>query len=287
MTGSAPTDPPTDPPTDGLDLVALRRDVVTAAREAGELLLEGFRGAGRVRAKGAGGDLVTEYDERAEAMLRDRLGALLPGATFVGEEGGGQAGEGLCWYVDPIDGTGNFAHGHPWFCVSIGLWRGDAPLVGVVHAPAMGLTVDGHRGGGVRREGAPARVSTTAKLEDALLATGFPHDRATRPDNNYRAYVALDASTHGVRRCASAALELAVVADGGYDGFWDLSLAPWDVAAAVLLVEEAGGRVTDLAGEPLRLRPRVEILATNGLLHDPLRHALAHARALPPIHEVP
>lgn len=257
------------------------------AHEAGALLLEGFRGEYAAREKGAGGDMVTEYDERCEALLRDRLGEVLPEATFVGEEGGGEAGQGLCWYVDPIDGTNNFAHGHPWFSVSIGLWDGATPLFGVVHAPAMGLTIDGHRGGGVTRNGRLARVSRTEELSRALLATGFGHDRATNPDNNYRAYVTLDAQTHGVRRCASAALELALVADGGYDGFWDRGLAPWDLAAAVLLVEEAGGRVSKLDGGPFALEPKAEILATNGVLHPPLAHALAHARALPPIHEVP
>ena len=231
--------------------------------------------------------MVTEYDERCEALLRDQLAAVLPEATFVGEEGGGEAGEGLCWYVDPIDGTNNFAHGHPWFSVSIGLWEGETPLLGVVHAPAMGLTVDGHRGGGVTRNRRAASVSGTEELSRALLATGFPHDRAENPDNNYRAYVTLDAQTHGVRRCASAALELALVADGGYDGFWDRGLAPWDLAAAVLLVEEAGGRVSRLDRSPFALAPKSEILATNGHLHDSLAHALAHARALPPIHEVP
>ena len=116
----------------------------------------------------------------------------------------------------------------------------------------------------------------------ALLATGFPHDRATNPDNNYAAFVALDARSHGVRRCAAAALELAIVADGGYDGFWDRGLSSWDVAAAVCLIEESGGRVTHLSGAPFALAAKVDILASNRRLHDPLKDALSHVRALPP-----
>lgn len=266
--------------TASVDAERLRDGAIEIALEAGRLLLEGFRGETGARAKGEGGDLVTEYDERAEALLRGRLGALHPAASFVGEEGGGEA-RGLAWHVDPIDGTGNFAHGHPWFCLSIGLWSEDGPVAGVVHAPAMGLTFAAARDRGATRNGQPMRVSRTQSLERSLLATGFPHDRATNPDNNYAAFVALDARTHGVRRCAAAALELAIVADGGYDGFWDRGLSSWDVAAAVCLIEEAGGRVTRLSGAPFALAPKVDIVASNGAIHEPLVDALSHVRALP------
>lgn len=270
------------------DLPALLERTVAIAEEAGALLLEGFRGAPAVEAKGEGGDLVTAYDRRCEALLRDRLSPLVPGARVVGEEGGGEPG-GLAWYVDPIDGTNNFAHGHPWFCLSIGLWDGDAPLLGVVHAPAMHLMYAAGSGLGCRRNGAPAQVSSATSLDEALMATGFPHDRARRPDNNYRPFVTLDARSHGVRRCAAAALELSMVADGAYDAFWDAGLKPWDLAAGILLIQEAGGRVTDFAGAPVRFvdAPHPgQIVATNGPLHQPLQDALAHARALPPITQV-
>lgn len=268
---------------DDSEIARIHEGAVTLAGEAGELLLEGFRGDAGVRTKGAGGDLVTEYDERCEAFLRNRLASLTPDAAFLGEEGGGDPGEGLAWHVDPIDGTGNFAHGHPYFAVSLGLWSPTEPLVGVVHAPAMGLTFAAARGAGATRNGVPTRVSSTSRLEDALLATGFSHDRASRNDNNYMEFCAIDAVTHGVRRCAAASLELALVADGGYDGYWDQGLASWDVAAAILLVRESGGRVSDLRGGEIRLGRKAEILATNGRLHAPLQHALAHARALPPV----
>ncbi len=265
-----------------IDAARARDGAIEIALEAGRLLLEGFRARStRTRDKGVGGDLVTEYDERCEALLRDRLGALEPRAAFVGEESGGRA-EGLAWHVDPIDGTGNYAHGHPWFCLSIGLWSADGPVAGVIHAPAMGLTYAAAREGGATRNGHAIAVSDTSSLDRALLATGFPHDRATNRDNNYAAFCALDARSHGVRRCAAAALELAIVADGGYDGFWDRGLASWDVAAAVCLIGEAGGRVSHFSGEGFALAPKVDIVATNGALHRPLLDALSHVRALPP-----
>lgn len=264
------------------EIQEIREGAQAIALEAGELLLEGFRQAPEARVKGEGGDLVTVYDERCEELLRDRLRDLTPGAAIVGEEGGGEAGA-LSWHVDPIDGTGNFAHGHPWFGIAMGLWTPDQGLVGVVHAPAMGITWAAARGLGATRNGVEMRVSETARLEDGLFATGFPHDRATSPENGYRRFVYVDARTHGVRRCAAASVELAVVADGGYDGFWDHGLSSWDVAASAVLIEEAGGKVTTLDGSPLALSPEVAIMATNGRLHSPLHDALAHAAGLPPI----
>ncbi|MBX3272562.1 MAG: inositol monophosphatase [Sandaracinaceae bacterium] len=263
-----------------IDEAKLRDEAIEIALAAGRLLMGGFRGETGARAKGAGGDLVTVLDERCEAFLAERLGALLPEASFVGEERGGEA-SALAWHVDPIDGTGNFAHGHPWFCLSIGLWAEGAARLGVIHAPAMGLTYAAARGRGATRNGAAIGVSATERLEEALLATGFPHDRATRPDNNYAEFRALDARTHGVRRCAAAALELALVADGGYDGFWDRGLSSWDVAAALSLIEEAGGRVTHLSGAPFVLAPKVDVAATNGRLHPALLDALSHVPRLP------
>ena len=266
---------------DPTSLPTLRDRAIAIAREAGALLLEGFRTDPSVRSKATRSDLVTEYDGRAERLIRDRLSGVVEGAAIVGEEEGGDARGGLAWYVDPLDGTTNFAHGHPWFSVSIGLWDGSTPLVGVVHAPAMQLTYAAARGHGLTRNGERAAVSRTAQLSDALLATGFPADRATSPNNNYAAFLTVDAQSHGVRRCASAALELSLVADGAYDGFWDRGLGPWDLAAGVLFVEEAGGRVSDLAGEPVALE-RGEVVASNGVIHEALRHALAHAPPLPP-----
>ncbi|MCZ7684384.1 MAG: hypothetical protein M5U28_38675 [Sandaracinaceae bacterium] len=157
---------------------------------------------------------------------------------------------------------------------------GGRPACGVVHAPAMGLTYACASGRGVTRNDVPVRVSTTRETSKALLASGFPADRATRRPDPYPAFVHLDRSSHGLRRCGAAALEQSLVADGAYDGFWELGLAPWDLAAGVLFVQEAGGTVTDLSGHPITLDAG-EVLASNGFLHEPLLLALAHARALP------
>ncbi len=267
-------------------LQSLKAAAMEVAREAGGLLMEGFRSAPAFRAKRSESDLVTEYDERCEHLLRERLGAAFPGVAVVGEEAGGERGNGAVWYVDPIDGTSNFGHGHPYFCISLGLWEGATPVCGVVHAPAMGLTYAAARGQGVTRNGEPVRVSGVRELSRALLSSGFPSDRATRRPDPYRAFVAVDRASHGIRRCGAAALEQSLVADGAYDGFWEIGLAAWDLAAGALFVKEAGGEVTDLEGRPLGLDAG-EVVASNGLLHEPLLLALAHARALPPIDSMP
>lgn len=251
-------------------------DVLAIARDASTLIMEGFRRAPATRAKQKS-DLVTEFDERSERLLRDRLLARFPEHAFLGEEGSGHAsmldGTTPTWVVDPIDGTSNFAHGHPYFCIAIGLVVRGEPILGVVSAPAMGLTFHGALGRGAFRNGTAMRVSETDALETSLLATGFPADRHANPDNNYRAFIELDRATHGVRRCAAAALEIAMVADGAYDGFWDLGLKPWDIAASTLLVREAGGVVTNLDRSELSLT-RGRFLATNGRIHGALGAAL-------------
>lgn len=270
---------------DELDGLRDRAEVI--AREAGALLMSAFRSPLAVRSKRTSSDLVTELDERCEALLRDRLEAAFPGTAIVGEEAGGERSEGPVWYVDPIDGTSNFAHGHPYFCISLGLWEGARPLAGVVHAPAMGLTYAAARGRGVTRNGEPCRVSSVESLDAALLGSGFPADRATRTPDPYRAFIDLDRRSHGVRRCGAAALELSLVADGAYDAFFEASLMPWDLAAAVLFVTEAGGTVTDREGNPFRLdsafRGQGEVVASNGRVHPALLLALAHGSALPQV----
>jgi myo-inositol-1(or 4)-monophosphatase len=255
--------------------------------EAAKLLLEGWGGRVAAETKRSACDLVTEYDLASERLLRERLADAFPGTAVVGEEEGGADADRV-WYVDPLDGTTNFAHGHPFFCVSLGLVEEGQRTIGVVVAPAMGLLFGAARGVGARRRvhGAAAttlRVSETTQLSDSLLASGFPSDRATNPRNNYRRFRALDAATHGVRRCAAAALELGLAASGAYDGFWDIGLAPWDLAAGALLVEEAGGRVTALDGSAFDLHGS-SVLATNGRLHDSLRAALA---AVPDVSQDP
>ena len=263
------------------------------AREAGALVLDGFRRGARIRTKSDRTDLVTEYDEKSERLIRDRIAQRLPGHDVIGEEGQGpsDAGKRMVWYVDPIDGTTNFAHGHPFFCLAMGLAArtdqgGEVPVAGVVLAPAMQIEWAAAAGCGSTRNGARCEVSATAALEDALLATGFPATRARIDDNNYRAFLAIDAATHGARRCGAAAMELCLVADGAYDGFWDISLKRWDVTAGAVIVREAGGRVSGLEGADLHLaqfeRTGGRVLATNGSIHEELRSAVRGALPLPP-----
>lgn len=271
-----------EPHTDAhLDLAPIRAEAVVVAREAAAILRDGWRTGVAVRSKGRS-DLVTEIDLASERLIRDRLGARFPDHAIVGEEGGGEATRELVWYVDPLDGTTNYAHGHPFFCVSIALARAGEPVVGVVIAPALGLEWSGAKGLGVTRNGDRCSVSSTDSIEDALLSTGFPSWRGARGDNNYLAFLALDAASRGVRRCGAGAVELALVADGSYDAFWDLGLKPWDVAASSLFVREAGGVVTDFDGSAARLDAG-RILASNGRIHAELIGAIAGAIPLPPL----
>jgi myo-inositol-1(or 4)-monophosphatase len=257
------------------ELVALAAD---AAREAARLVFAGFRTRPEVEHKGAI-DLVTSYDRASERYLRERLGAAVPFA-IVGEEEGGEAcsdGRGATWYVDPLDGTTNFCHGHPFFCVSIGLFVGAEPVLGAVVAPALNIEWAGAIGIGATRNGQACTVSQVEHLKDAMLATGFPYDRQTSQENNFDAFVAMKKQVQAVRRCGSAAIDLCFVADGTYDGYWERKLRPWDVAAGVAIVRASGGNVTPLGADDAQLLDG-HLVATNGRLHDGLARALARVR---------
>ena len=250
------------------------------AREAGQLIMQGWRRAPSVRKKGAI-DLVTDFDLRSEALLRERIRRAFPAHTIVAEEGEDRSGdrgeEEWIWYVDPIDGTTNFAHGHFFFCVSLGLARHGRPVLGVVHAPALGATWAGVVGRGCTRDGEPCRPSSAAALSEALVATGFPYDRAISPENNLRETVHIVPRVRGIRRCGSAALDLALVADGTYDGYWEQKLKPWDACAGMALVLAAGGMITDYDGGAPDARAS-RLVASNGPLHPALLAAVQEAR---------
>ncbi len=261
---------------DPKELSAAMDEAVHLAKGAADLVMKGFRSGAAVHKKGAI-DLVTEWDLRSEELVRRGLEHAFPGHAIVGEEGD-DTGEGeLVWYVDPLDGTTNFAHGHPFFCVSIGLCHGAEPLVGVVAAPALQLSWRGARGLGAFRNDRPCRVTDTASLDDALCATGFPYDRRTNPDDNLREYRAFLLRTQGIRRCGSAAIDLALVADGTYDVYWEQRLSAWDLCAGACLVAEAGGRLSDYAGGPADPREGM-LVATNGRLHDAALAVIGEAR---------
>lgn len=218
-------------------------------------------------------DLVTAADKAAEDFLVARITASFPAHDYVAEEGHRKStGHDLAWYIDPLDGTTNFAHAYPVFCVSIALTERGRPILGVVHDPCRGETFTAVRGGGARLNGKPLRVSGEANLRRALLCSGFPYAFAADP-RNLRLWGAFLNAALSVRRDGSAALDLCYVAAGRYDGFWELGLNSWDIAAGAVILEEAGGRATQFDGAPLELDGKA-ILATNGKLHAAMENVI-------------
>lgn len=259
------------------DLGELAETARVAARAAQELLRTAR--PAEIRSKGNPRDLVTEWDLRSEECIRAILDERAPGIPVLGEEGGQGAGAagGLRWLVDPIDGTVNFAHGLPIWCVSIALEDADRVLVGVVVAPALDWWFEATVGGGARDgSGSPLGVSSIERLEHALLATGFPPDRATNPDNNFAEWEHFKRKAT-VRRLGAAALDLCLVARGALDGYFERRLKPWDLAAGALIVAEAGGTVTGMTGGPFDPHTG-EAVATNGAIHEALISELGEVR---------
>jgi myo-inositol-1(or 4)-monophosphatase len=238
---------------------------VSIAREAGALLAELLERPHEISYKRRS-DLVTEADRRSEALIVQRLRDEFPAHTVVAEEGGGQqTGSDYCWYVDPLDGTTNFAHGYPVFCVTLGLAYRNEMVAGVVYDPVRDELFTAERGAGAYLNSKRLHVSRTASLSESLVATGFP-PFATNHDLNVQFYFRFTMLSHGIRRAGSAALDLCSVAAGRFEGFWELKLNPWDKAAGSLLVTEAGGQVTDLEGRPFNILGD-EVFASNGLVH--------------------
>lgn len=203
------------------------------ARESGDLLMERWRSALAIMQKGAF-DIVTDADLASEELVRARLRREFPEHGIVGEEGDKDAAGDLVWHVDPLDGTINYAHGHPYFSVSIALCERHQPVVGVVVAPALGNNWSATRGGGTTCNGVRCRVSEIRVLSQALFVTGFPKARGAADDNNFREFIAVERHVLGVRRCGSAAIDLSFVASGTYDGFWEQQINSWDIAAGIL-----------------------------------------------------
>jgi len=258
--------------------LSLLDTAVTLAAAAGEVLLKGAGASHAADYKRATTDLVTEFDRRAEELIVAGLRARYPHHRILAEEGGehqhGAERSAPCWIIDPLDGTTNFAHGLPFFSVSIACAVADQVRVGVVLAPVLGWRFVAIRGGGARLNGEPITVSKTAALDRAMLSTGFPYDRRTSAENNLAQFVAFKRRAQGIRRFGSAALDLALVASGRFDGYWEMKLKPWDIAAGLLICEEAGGTVSDWRGGAVNLY-RGEVLATNGPLHQPMLDVLA------------
>ena len=244
---------------------------VEAALEAGAILVSEFDQPAKISYKGEV-DLVTQADRRSEEAIVGRLHHYFPNHLIVAEEGGGQEGDARYrWIVDPLDGTTNFAHGYPCFAVSIGFEQAGELLAGVIYQPITKELFTAFRGEGAYLNGKRIQVSSIERLSTSLLATGFPSTkRARNPNIHY--YWNFTLRSHGVRRDGSAALDLASVACGRFDGFWEFGLRAWDTAAGVLLVGEAGGVVTNFAGQPYSPGD-YETLASNGRIHAELRQA--------------
>ena len=261
-----------------LDLMLAAAD--QAAHTAADVLENAV--AATVRSKTNPRDLVTEWDERSETVIRTALALATPAIPIIGEEQGSAAAIDLdhdwYWLVDPIDGTVNFAHGLPMWAISIGLMHGRVALAGVVAAPAMGWWFRARQGGGassvVRGVAAAMHVSSISQFDQALLATGFPYDIATSADNNLAAWAHMQRTAAACRRVGSASLDLCMVAMGWFDGYWETKLKPWDVAAGAVIVSEAGGCVTNTTGGVFDPH-KAEIVASNGAIHNALIDQLA------------
>jgi myo-inositol-1(or 4)-monophosphatase len=286
-------------PRERADFAAM---ALVVAEEAAALLLGGYRSRPRVDKKGRT-DLVTELDRRSEALIVSRLGSLSPEIPIVAEEGSpgedretpepatamaAQSGRpGLVWYVDPLDGTTNYVHGHPFYCVAVGLMLDDEPIAGAVVAPSIGVRWSGWvemaeaegalpiraTQGSAERSGERCRVSATTALSESLIATGFPPNRHRAPENNFDSFISVKKAARGVRRCGSAAMDLCLVADGTYDAYWERRLHSWDIVAASAIVLAAGGRITALDGGFPDYHVG-HLVASNGHVHDELIAAI-------------
>jgi myo-inositol-1(or 4)-monophosphatase len=255
-----------------------RRVAVEAAKAAGRLLLSEWPASRRIRYKGHPTNLVTEMDARAEGVVLDALRAAFPDDAILSEEAGAIDGRsGRRWIVDPLDGTTNYAHGLPLFGVSIALEVDKRVALGVVYDPNRDELYAAERGGGATVNDAPLAVSTAGILDESLLVTGFPYNIRETSDNNLAEYAAFSVRARAVRRMGSVVIDLAWLAAGRIDGFWELRLGPWDVAAVSLLVEEAGGRVTDLTGGPLDI-DAPQLVASNGHVHAAILAVLREVR---------
>ncbi|MEL6332031.1 MAG: inositol monophosphatase family protein [Cyanobacteria bacterium J06636_28] len=258
-------------------------DVATEAAMAGGAVLQKYWGnLSSIQEKGRSGDLVTEADRASEVEVLAVLKRHFPDHAILAEESGqlGQLDSPLLWAVDPLDGTTNYAHQYPLCAVSIGLLVAGVPTVGVVYNPILQDLYRAAKGLGATHNRQPIQISATTKLSDSLLVTGFAYDRRETLDNNYAEFCHLTHLTQGVRRGGSAAIDLAHVASGCLDGYWERGLSPWDLAAGVVLVEEAGGQISAYDGGPFDIYSG-RLVATNGALHRPIIQELGQVKPLP------
>ncbi len=252
------------------------------ANQAGELLRNGFYAEKQIESKSSAIDWVTQFDTQAEELIVNAIRNAFPNHSIMGEEG--SRIEGITpyrWYVDPIDGTNNFAHQFPVFCTSIAFYEGETPLCGIVLDPLRNEAFSAIRGQGAYLDSPVGRrklsVTSATELNRSLIATGFPYDHQTNPHNNIAELALMLPQVQGIRRPGAAALDVVYVAAGRVDGYWEFGLQPWDMAAARLIVEEAGGKVTLPDGSPVVLSEPMSLLVTNGHIHEPMLAILKQA----------
>lgn len=265
-----------------VDLQQILATTSAVAREAGNIIRDNYGKTQRIDYKGAVNP-VTETDMAAEALIIERLQADFPDHHILGEESGGSSWQTQAplWLIDPLDGTNNFAHGFPHFCVSLGLALKGQVVVGVIYDPLRDELFSAQRGEPATCNGSAIHVSDKPRLRDALLGTGFPYVRRTAADNNTRTLDHFLRRSQGIRRAGSAALDLAYVASGRLDGYWEAQLHPWDLAAGILLVEAAGGSVSDYSGTDENLLSGKEMVASNQLIHQEMLQVLRLGAAAP------
>jgi myo-inositol-1(or 4)-monophosphatase len=259
----------------GLDRSRAREVAISAARNSGQILRERVDSIREVRLKSSAVDLVTDVDVQSEKQVVSTLLGAFPSHSVIGEEGGARPGSEaqFRWFVDPLDGTTNYAHGFPFFCVSIGLEVGGKLALGVVYSPSLDELFVAEAGCGATMNGRAIKVSANAELRQCLLATGFPYDRTLFP-RALKSFESLSMQCQAVRRAGSAALDLCYVACGRLDGYWEHRVQPWDLAAGALMVTEAGGRVSRTDATAFDVEAG-QVLSSNGAIHDAIAASLA------------
>ena len=252
----------------------IREFAIETAKKAGALLKENVGKVGRIEFKGAV-DIVTEVDRKSEELIMAAIGKTFPGHGILTEESPEVKQDSpYKWIIDPLDGTTNYSHGFPFFCVSIGFEEAGGGHLRVVYDPMLDELYTAEKGIGAALNGKKITVSAINDLGRGLLATGFPYDLRASRDNNLDFFSEFSLKAQAIRRAGSAALDLCYIASGRFDGYWEMKLRPWDVAAGALIVEEAGGRVTDFSGGPFSIYGR-ECLASNGLIHEDMIRILS------------
>jgi len=252
----------------------IREFAIETAKKAGALLKENVGKVGRIEFKGAV-DIVTEVDRKSEELIMAAIGKTFPGHGILTEESPEVKQDSpYKWIIDPLDGTTNYSHGFPFFCVSIGFEEAGEVTFGAVYDPMLDELYTAEKGIGAALNGKKITVSAINDLGRGLLATGFPYDLRASRDNNLDFFSEFSLKAQAIRRAGSAALDLCYIASGRFDGYWEMKLRPWDVAAGALIVEEAGGRVTDFSGGPFSIYGR-QCLASNGLIHEDMIRILS------------